>query len=155
MRAVRADTLSAFMFILLLCLPLNAAEQCNGKQLIGIKTEIALPGLGLNNIKAKVDTGARTSSLHCSDIVVDTLRKSVTCRPYGLARAVTFSYTRYDDVKSSNAVIEQRPFVMLETIVEGKRITAEFTLTDRSEMKMPALLGRTLLRGNFIVDVSR
>lgn len=132
-----------------------AQELCDGKPIIGTHASIAFPKLGINALRAKVDTGAYNSSLHCSQMVIDPDAHTVSCHLAELPDAVILPLTRLKNVKSSNGKVERRPFVKLEVLLMGKRFVAEFSLTDRSQMRSPVLLGRTLLKHRFVVDVSR
>lgn len=130
--------------------------------LIGWREWLKLPDLGILHIKAKIDTGARTSALHAfyvdpflyhdvqwvrfgihpqqgnSDAVVD-------CKaPVKDLRTVTDSGGHKED----RYVIETR--LSLGTVTWP----AEITLTNRDSMKFRMLLGRTALKGNFLVDSS-
>ena len=133
---------------------LNAQEQCNTKQIIGSNTVITLPQIGIVNIKSKVDTGARTSSLHCSEISMDTTKKWVTFVPLNEIKSIKMPISRITTVKSSNASAEKRAFIKLKTVINNCSYVTEFSLTNRTGMRYPALLGRNLLKNNFIVDVS-
>ena len=57
-------------------------------------------------------------------------------------------------VKSSTGHKEQRVSIKTRIVLAGRKIHAEFTLTDRSGMNFQVLLGRKLLRGKFLVDVA-
>lgn len=131
------------------------------KRVIGRRERISLPKWGLSNVTAKVDTGAYTSSIHCQDIqeieeqgkkvlvfqLLDPSHKSFRER-----EIKTDSYTQ-KKVKNSFGQAEIRYKVSTEVLMFGEIFQAEFTLTDRSKMKNPILLGRKLLQGRFIVDV--
>ena len=135
----------------------DAAAQlyCDGKKVIGKNASISLPQLGVYGIDAKVDTGARTSSLHCSHIVLNATSTWVEFNPVNSQKRFRLPVTRVAKVKSSNGNGEARPFVMLRVIIAGSTYETEFSLTERSDMKFPILLGRKLLRGHFVVDVAR
>ncbi len=57
-------------------------------------------------------------------------------------------------VKSSNGTIQERIFIKTVIEIAGKAYKAKLSLTDRAEMKYPMLIGRTYLKGRFLVDVS-
>jgi len=133
---------------------LNAKERCSTKQIIGSIAVITLPQIGIVNIKSKVDTGARTSSLHCSKILIDSTKKWVTFVPLNETKSIKMPVSRIAIVKSSNASTEKRVFIKLKTVIGNCHYETEFSLTYRSEMAYLALLGRNLLKNNFIVDVS-
>ncbi|MDX1618796.1 MAG: RimK/LysX family protein [Balneolaceae bacterium] len=130
---------------------------------IGRVELISFPEWGLSDLEAKVDTGAYTSSLHCHHI--EEIEKEG--KPYVRFNLLDPSHEIYNEklfelpiyraktVKSSNGVAERRFVVRTTIVLMGESYRAEFSLTDRSEMKKPVLLGRKLLQGRFLVDVSR
>jgi hypothetical protein len=133
------------------------------KIVIGRRDRIDLPELGYMNIRAKIDTGAYGSAIHCSQIEVirkddrDLLSVVLLDPAYSAYRNEQFYFEHYKDklVKSSSGVIEHRYIVVIDTVVFGMTIPVEYSLTDRSQMKYPVLLGRKFLRKRFLVDVGR
>ena len=127
--------------------------------LIGWREWLALPGLGLPAVKAKIDTGARSSSLHVVGLESFArdggiwLRFAVAPRRRG-GRLITCEAPAADrrDVTDSGGHTTQRWFVNTEVVLGGRRFRAEINLTDRGDMVFPMLLGRTALRGRFRVD---
>jgi len=124
---------------------------------------VALPGLGIARIKAKVDTGARSSALHALDL--ETVeRKGVTWIRFsvlpvqrssrGLVRAEAPLVDRRS-VRSSSGRSERRPVVEVGVELGGQRFPVEMTLTRRDQMGFRMLLGRTALRRRFLVDPGR
>lgn len=124
------------------------------KPLIGWQEYCALPELGLPYVKAKIDTGAKTSALHAFDIKpftklgekyvrfkVQPLKKNTKVVRECEARLVERRY-----VISSNGEREKR-YVINTTIILGARsFDAELTLTSRHKMSFRMLLGREALR---------
>lgn len=131
--------------------------------LIGRQDIIDLPNFGLENIEAKVDTGAYTSAINCSRVKVSTVngQRELTFYLSGSkiherkARRFKTSDFRLKKIKSSNGHMEERYVIKTVAIIYGKKIRMEFSLSDRSNMKFPILLGRKMLTGRFIVDVSK
>lgn len=131
------------------------------KKTIGRRERINLPEWGLKNVTGKIDTGAYTSSIHCDYIeekeedgkmvlffkVLDPSDKKYNGK---LLRSERYSQKK---VKNSFGQAEVRYKVTTKVIMFGVEFDAEFTLTDRSKMRNPILLGRKLLIGRFIVDV--
>jgi hypothetical protein len=128
------------------------------KIIIGQIGTVIFPELSNGNTEARIDTGAQTSAIWVS---------SVKETPNGLAviffdkssklyTGKSVILTEYADtvVISSNGNSERRYKVRLLCVVAGRRIRGWFTLADRSKQKYPVLLGRNLLKGKFIVDVS-
>jgi ribosomal protein S6--L-glutamate ligase len=134
------------------------------KTLIGKSEWCALPDLGLPAVKARVDTGARTSALHAFDIRV--IKK-------GEHRFVRFKINPLQnnsdlvcdceapliqkrDVISSNGEREKRCVIRTTLVFSGVTFPAEITLTSRHKMQFRMLLGREALKkARFIVDPSK
>lgn len=133
------------------------------KPSIGWREWLRLPELGVEAIKAKVDTGARTSSLHAFDLEefqVDGLpyvRFTVhpEQRSAHPAIEVELPLLAHRRVRDSGGKAELRPVV--ETTVElvGQTWTIEVTLTRRDAMGFRMLLGRQGIRRRFVVDPGR
>lgn len=128
------------------------------KTIIGRLEQIELSELELGRVKAKVDTGAYRSSLHCrqvQEIEVDGKKVLKVKFQIGRKRPIRifkkYSKTR---VKSSNGTSEERFVVQSRTRLGSKNYKISFTLTDRSEMKYPILIGRKFISGKFLVDAS-
>src|SRR6185503_18406489 len=127
--------------------------------LIGWREWLALPALGLAEVKAKIDTGARSSSLHVASVEAferdgcTWLRFAVAPRRRG-GRLLNCEAQALDrrDVADSGGRITQRWFVRTDIELGGRRFSAEINLTNRGDMIFPMLLGRTALRGRFRVD---
>ena len=124
---------------------------------------IALPELGISDLQVRVDTGAKTSSLHVDNInrsIVDGIHcVSFDIHPdlHNVKRIerciVPISDMR--NVKSSNGTSEQR-YVIKTPVTLGKEQWAiEITLTDRSDMSYLMLFGREALGSRFLVDPSK
>lgn len=132
-------------------------------QVIGRLESIDFPEWELFDIDAKIDTGAYTSSLHCHHI--QSYEKEG--KEYVKFNLLDPSHETYNDklfklpihrtkvVKSSNGETEERYVVKTAVKLFDKLLQAELSLTDRSEMRYPVLIGRKLLNGRFLVDVSR
>jgi len=131
-----------------------------GEQLLGRFDKFDLPELKLKNVKAKIDTGAKTSSLHCVSIkptkdgyikfiVLDKDNKKFT------GKYITKKIYRIGDVRSSNGKKQKRYFIKTPIIVYNKIYMMEVSLNYRGSMKFPLLIGRELIKQNFIVDVNK
>jgi hypothetical protein len=128
------------------------------KKTIGRLEKVSFPEFGMNNVNAKVDTGAFTGALHTTKIHeknedgVLVLHFSPFDHPKKVYRTDNFER---GIVKSSNGDVSERYFIETSVEVRGKRYAITLTLADRSEMKWPVLIGRRFLHANeFIVDVS-
>ena len=126
--------------------------------IIGWREWLALPDLDVGRIKAKIDTGARSSALHAFDIerVGDRVRFTTRPKHKGEGEPHLCEVDLHDvrTIKSSNGSVEER--YMISTTVElmGIRWPIELTLTARDDMLFRMLLGREALRGRFLVDSS-
>lgn len=138
--------------------------QENDKKItIGRIEKIDMPNLSLFNLDAKIDTGAYTSSLHCHHIEPFKKDGKDWVRFYVLdPDHPEYEETQYEcpifkikPVKSSNAQVEERVVIKQKTKFSRYHRTIELSLTNRSEMKYPVLIGRKFLTGHFIVDVSK
>lgn len=129
---------------------------------LGWREWVALPDWDVAHLKAKIDTGARTSSLHAFGLEwfdrngspwvrfeVHPWQRSVSDSVIAEAAVVA---TR--DVKSSSGEVEHRPVVHTSLVLAGRTVTAEVTLTRRDEMGFRMLVGREALRKRFVVDPS-
>ncbi len=129
---------------------------------LGWEEWLALPSLGLPAIKAKVDTGARTSALHAEAIEpfgrVDKPQVRFLMRPDpgDPSIEVTCSAKVVDrrNVTSSNGESELRYVITTEVEMGGRRWPVELTLTDRGAMNYRMLLGRTSIEDDMIVSPS-
>lgn len=127
--------------------------------LIGWREYVRLPRLGAGPLVAKIDTGARSAALHAEDIRV---------AGYGHRRAVKFvlpvngrnfhcelPLAGERRVKNSSGRSETRLVVATTVSIGDQRFETEITLTDRTDMGVPMLLGRAAIRGRFIVHPGR
>lgn len=135
------------------------------KKTIGRIDQLDLPTMGLVKVQAKIDTGAYTSAIHCSKIHVekgkdepDFLVYTISGKRLGQgmkAKKFRTSDFKSKRIKSSNGQVQERYVIKTKIKIFNKIYTAEFSLSDRSHMKYPILLGRRLLSGRFVVDVSK
>lgn len=130
------------------------------KQVIGFSDRIDFPDLGWTDVEAKIDTGAYTSALHCTDVKLvpngDNSRLHFTLvgtRGKKKKQFVTDLF-QYKTVKNSFGQSEKRFIIQTRVLIMGRLIRAEFSLANRGTMRFPVLLGRKLLRNKFVVDVS-
>jgi predicted deacylase len=140
--------------------------EIDGKTRIGWVEHVALPRLEIKRLKAKIDTGARTSALHVMRMrTIDTAggpnRRPILeiTVPGGRRgerpRVVRATVRGFAMVRDTSGRIERRP-VIETTLMLGpfeRRITV--TLTDRGDMLFPMLVGRTALGPGVVVDPSR
>ena len=140
-----------------------AEEELSIKPILGRHIFVNLPGLNLQNIIAKVDTGAYSCSLHAENI--KELKKDghkvlsfdvpvLENGRYLTGKTKTCFAKKYEiiEVRSSNGV-QNRYRIEVSVEIFGKKYPTKLTLSNRGSLKYPMLLGRRLLRGNFLVNV--
>lgn len=133
------------------------------KKTIGRIDRIDFPLLKLVNVKAKIDSGAFFSAIHCDKIksykyAGKEKLKVVFLDPRNTAftgREVVFEDFEKRMIKSSNGMMEERYVVALKIVLFNQEYDANFSLTNREMLKFPILLGRQLLNDNFIIDTAQ
>jgi hypothetical protein len=124
--------------------------------LIGWREKVSLPQLGVGTFSAKIDTGARTSSLHA--VVLDDFTRE---GERFVRFAVDWDGVRHQceavhiDVRgitSSNGEQQKRFVIKTPLTIGSLTFRAEISLADRSQMQFPMLIGRTALRRRMVVD---
>ncbi len=132
-------------------------------KIIGRIELVNLPEWNFTDLEAKIDTGAFTSSLHCHHLEPFEKEGQSWIRFYLLdpdheaynEQMLEMPVFDRREVKSSNGEIEHRYFIQTKIEFFGSVYTIEFSLTDRSAMKYPLLIGRKFLKkGPFMVDVT-
>lgn len=139
--------------------PLDPKRPGN-RVLIGWREWLALPDLGIPGIKAKIDTGARSSALHTHDYTVEQVDGTpwVTFHLHPLVHRPDVQLTcraevvAFREVKDSGGHVEKRPFVRTRAFMAGISWPVMLSLTNRESMKFRMLLGRTAMAGRFAVD---
>ena len=134
----------------------------SSKITIGWREWIVLPELGIPAVKAKIDTGARTSALHAFFVEPfdENGIQKVRFQIHPLQKRADIELMCVADLVDQRMVTDsgghrEKRYVIQSKIVVGSReINAEMTLTDRDTMRFRMLLGRTALSGDFIVDSS-
>jgi hypothetical protein len=135
----------------------------NDLQIIGRIERMDIPEWFLFGLEAKIDTGAFSSSIHCHRIEAfikntqEWVRFSLLDPEHEAYNNKVFELPISDvrEVKSSNGLTESRYFVRAKIQLNDRIIDTELSLTDRSEMKFPVLLGRKFLMNRFLVDVAK
>lgn len=131
--------------------------------IIGWRQWLSLPELGVDHIKAKIDTGAKTSSIHAFDLKITSKGKhdvvSFTLHPHQKSKKdeirVKAVVLEYRKVKSSNGHVQKRPVILTKAQLLGHEWDIEVTLTNRDEMGFRMLLGRDSIKGRFLIDCSQ
>lgn len=130
---------------------------------IGWREWIALPELGIQTIKAKIDTGARSSSLHAYAVeqFEQNGRSMVRFQAHPLQRNDDYTVTaeavllEEREVRNSGGQVDLRPVIETQVQVGLAVWTIELTLTNRDQMGFRMLLGRQAVRRRYLVDPGR
>ncbi len=130
-------------------------------RVIGRRDKIDLPELDLSDVDAKVDTGAYTSSLHVRGIrQIERdgqqwvrFKLKHPSHPAYTNKKYEFPVYAFKRIRSSFGKSEKRFIIRTPMVIFGKSYITEFSLTDRSRMECPVLIGRKFLYRKFVVDV--
>lgn len=129
------------------------------KVTIGRTATASIPADGTHDIPVKIDTGADRSSIWASELSVDddnvlhfVLFDSHS--PYYSGKRHSAKRFSAQLIRSSNGFAQVRYRVGLTIEVGGRKIRGSFTLADRSRNTYPVLIGCSLLKGKFLVDVA-
>jgi DNA-binding XRE family transcriptional regulator len=128
------------------------------RNLIGWRESVSIPDWGVSNLVAKIDTGARTSSIHVTNLkhlsgkkiefdVVLRRRKPVKYQ------SVCTTYLRMTKIRSSNGQIQERLVVSERIHIGHIDKQVELTLSVRDKMTCRMLLGRSALQEDFLINV--
>jgi hypothetical protein len=126
---------------------------------LGCFEEVSLPELGLERIMAKVDTGAFSGAVHCTDIKI--VRRGLVRKRYlkfapdgNPALAMETDTFQKTYIRSASGHRSKRYIIDTVITVQGKQYPVRIGLSDRTDLKRPVLLGRRFLRENgMLVDV--
>jgi hypothetical protein len=130
---------------------------------IGWREWVALPALGVGAIKVKVDSGARSSSLHAYAVREfrrdGRLMVAFTIHPLQRETHTTIEaeaeLLEYRHVRSSGGHQTRRPVIVTPIKLFGQRWEIELTLASRDSMGFRMLLGRQAVRRRFLIDPAR
>lgn len=125
---------------------------------VGWRELVDLPELGLKRVPAKIDSGARTSSLH--GIVLEEFRRDgekfvrfeVFFPGTKVMQVCEAVHVDVRGITSSNGETQLRYVIKTPLTLGEETFRAEISLADRSDMKFPMLIGRSALRRRFLVD---
>jgi hypothetical protein len=144
--------------------PLERPSVPAGLLWVGWKEYIDLPDWGIRRVKAKMDTGARTSALDVvsyelrevnrEDLVAE-LKLALDRRHRERLTLIQVPVLRMIGVCNTGGIREQRPLIETTIQLGPLRKTVLMTVTNRAGMRFPMILGRTALAGDCVVDVSR
>lgn len=132
-------------------------------KIVGRADKADFPELSLKNINVKIDTGAYTSSIHSHDIK----ELTIDGEKYIVFQILDPSHPKYRDeeyktkhfikksIKNSFGNSEQRFIIETTIVLFGEEYPINLSLSERSDMKYPILIGRKFLNGRFTVDTSK
>lgn len=131
--------------------------------IIGWREWVSLPDLGIGKIKAKIDTGARTSALHAFSLkpFKQNGKNQITFELHPLQHntqemiVCTADVIDRREVTDSGGHTEERYVIVTPLTIAGQTWPIEITLTERENMLFRMLLGRSALRRHFIVNPAR
>jgi hypothetical protein len=130
------------------------------RSIIGWREWVGLPLLGVAAVKAKIDTGARTSAIHAFDVETSEA-DGITWVDFSIhplqnndevvvqTRAEVLEFR---EIRSSSGETSLRPVILTKMRLYGKLRKLELTLANRDQMGFRMLLGRQALRKRFLVD---
>lgn len=135
------------------------AQQKRQKRVVGWKEHAALPDLKINDVIAKMDTGANLASIDASEIKYSTKGgvKHVNFKVMkrnNTVRKTSAPLAGFKRIKSSNGDVERRPYIKTRLLVDGISKKIELTLTDRGPMDYTMLIGRKALGRRWVVNPS-
>ncbi len=125
---------------------------------VGWRELVHLPDLGLHAVPAKIDTGARTSSLHATVLEEferdgeKFLRFAVDFEQQHVRQVCEAVHVDIRGITSSNGETQRRYVIKTPLKIGDVEFRAEISLADRSDMRFPMLIGRSSLRRRFVVD---
>jgi hypothetical protein len=120
---------------------------------LGVVEDVVVSPWGLS-FPARIDTGADLSSLDARDLVVrNNVAEFKLGKRWG-GRRVQLPVTEWRHIQTAMG-IEKRPVVEISICLGSKHFPTLVTLKDRSEMMYPFLVGRSALKGGYVVDASR
>ncbi|KWV96221.1 MULTISPECIES: RimK/LysX family protein [unclassified Erythrobacter] len=125
---------------------------------VGWRELVHLPELGLHDVPAKIDTGARTSSLHGTVIEEferdgeQFVRFAVDFEQQHVRQVCEAVHVDIRGITSSNGETQRRYVIKTPLRIGDVEFRAEISLADRRDMRFPMLIGRSSLRRRFVVD---
>lgn len=124
-------------------------------KIIGRREFIDFPFLNIKHVEAKIDTGAYTCAIDCNHIELKT-ENGKQLLSFRLFNNTTYEVEEFSRKKIKNSFGEMEERYIIKTLIAigGKKIKTTISLSDRGNMRYPVLIGRRLLKGKFIIDVS-
>ncbi len=129
-----------------------------GKNIIGRLELINIPSLDIFNVQAKIDTGAYRGTIHAMNFKEEEINGArVLCFDTefnGKVKSHRVNEFSKVKVKSSQSSYGLRYLIPVRVELLGVVIDAKMTLSNRSDARYPVLIGRKILKNNFLVDVN-
>ncbi len=128
------------------------------KKTIGWREYVSLPEWGIKKLRAKIDTGAKSSSLHAENIKIisdDKIKFSIILNNKSKKRVVTARPIHKGNVKSSIGHKTHRWYIQTKIKIGNVERMTRINLTSRKDMNFRMIIGRTTLTDNFLVDVAQ
>ncbi len=123
--------------------------------IIGWREKVSLPRLGVGTFSAKIDTGARSAALHATNIERDDHHVTFVLPLAKRHHHCRLPLRGMRRVKSSNGQIETRAVVETDVKIGKLVLRIEVTLTDRTDMGVAMLLGRSSIGHDFLVHPTK
>lgn len=138
-------------------------EDSHDLMILGWREWVGLPDLGIRQVKAKVDTGARTSALHAFELrpFEEGGRERIEFSIHPVQKDLETVITCVADIVDQRVVTDsgghkEERYVIASTVTVGQHVwPIEMTLTGRDDMRFRMLLGRTAIKGRAVVDPGR
>jgi hypothetical protein len=129
-------------------------------EFVGWREVVSLPSFKLTDIKAKIDTGAKTSALHADEIEYITERgkkyvKFLFITEEGKRKIIKSRFLEEREIKSSTGQVTIRPVVKTMIRMGETEFEIEITLIKRDLMGFKMLIGREALNGRFLINPAR
>ena len=140
----------------------NSTMTNNVKKIIGRKDKVSFPAFNLSDVPVKIDSGAYSSSMHCYSIDLDEINGEQVLKVVFLdptiqgytGETLIFKSFQRKVVKSSNGLAQERFFIKGSIQLFNESFETVFSLTERTGLRNPVLLGRRLLNKRFLIDSS-
>jgi hypothetical protein len=135
-------------------------EQKSELEFVGWRESVSLPDFKLLDLKAKIDTGAKTSALHAEEIEYVTIKGKKYVRflfesEDGVKKSIRSPFLEEREIKSSTGQKTIRPVVKTKIRMGKSEFEIEVTLIKRDLMGFKMLIGREALNGRFLINPAR
>jgi len=135
-------------------------EHKSDLEFVGWRESVSLPAFKLLELKAKIDTGAKTSALHAEEIEFITQKGKKYVRflfesESGEKKYIKSRFLEEREIKSSTGQKTIRPVVKTKIKMGNNEFEIEITLINRDLMGFKMLIGREALNGRFLINPAR